>query len=154
MTATYWEIGRRIVEFEQRGTERAAYGEALIERLSEDLTRRFGRGFSRQNLGQMRAFYRAWPAERICQAVSGESLPPDIIANSTHLNGHQSVSAAGDVCSAEHGAADGPIGTRPRLFRDERFCDVVPFPTHRRTGAFSTQTGRARFPDSGRSESG
>lgn len=79
MTATYSEIGRRIVEFEQGGTERAAYGEALIERLSEDLTRRFGRGFSRQNLGQMRAFYRAWPAERICQTVSGKSLPTDIL---------------------------------------------------------------------------
>jgi len=78
MTATYWEIGRRIVEFEQGGTERAAYGEALVERLSEDLTGRFGRGFSRQNLGQMRAFYRAWPAERICQTVSGKSLPTDI----------------------------------------------------------------------------
>jgi hypothetical protein len=64
MTATYWEIGRRIVEFEQGGTERAAYGEALIQRLSKDLVCRFGRGFSRQNLGQMRAFYRAWPGER------------------------------------------------------------------------------------------
>jgi hypothetical protein len=73
MTATYWEIGRRIVEFEQGGTERAAYGEALIDRLSEDLTRRFGKGFSRQNLGQMRAFYRAWPTDRICQTVSGKS---------------------------------------------------------------------------------
>jgi hypothetical protein len=37
MTATYWEIGRRVVEFEQGGTERAAYGEALIDRLSADL---------------------------------------------------------------------------------------------------------------------
>jgi predicted nuclease of restriction endonuclease-like (RecB) superfamily len=91
MTATYWEIGRRIIEFEQGGTERAAYGEALIERLSEDLTRRFGRGFSRQNLGQMRAFYRTWPAERICQTVSGKSLltnirrlqSPDLRAGST-----------------------------------------------------------------------
>jgi hypothetical protein len=79
MTATYWEIGRRIVEFEQGGTGRAAYGEALIEQLSEDLTRRFGRGFSRQNLGQMRAFYRTWPAERICQTPSGKSLPTDIL---------------------------------------------------------------------------
>jgi hypothetical protein len=78
MTATYWEIGRRIAEFEQGGTERAAYGEALIQRLSKDLARRFGRGFSRQNLWQMRAFYRAWPGERICQTLSGKSIHPDI----------------------------------------------------------------------------
>src|ERR1700761_4626074 len=73
MTATYWEIGRRIVEFEQGGADRAAYGEALVERLAKDLTRRFGRGFSRQNLSQMRAFYRGWPSEVICQTLSGET---------------------------------------------------------------------------------
>ena len=61
MTATYWEIGRRIVEFEQGGVERAAYGESLIERLATDLTQRFGRGFSPRNLEQMRLFYRGWP---------------------------------------------------------------------------------------------
>lgn len=72
MTATYWEIGRRIVEFEQGGADRATYGDALIERLARDLTERFGRGFSRQNLGQMRAFYRAWPAQIICQTLSGK----------------------------------------------------------------------------------
>jgi hypothetical protein len=38
MTAAYWEIGRRIVEFEQRGVERAEYGEELIKRLAGDLT--------------------------------------------------------------------------------------------------------------------
>ena len=72
MTATYWEIGRRIVEFEQGGAERAAYGDALVERLAKDLTQRFGRGFSRQNLWQMRAFFRAWPAQVICQALSSK----------------------------------------------------------------------------------
>lgn len=73
MTATYWEIGRRIVEFEQGGQDRAAYGEALIVRLSADLSARFGRGFSRQNLQQMRQFYQAWPTSRIRQTLSGES---------------------------------------------------------------------------------
>ena len=58
---TNFEIGRRIVEAEQGGQERAEYGEQLIKRLAEDLTTRFGRGFSRQNLWQMRAFYLAWP---------------------------------------------------------------------------------------------
>jgi len=72
MTASYWEIGRRIVEAEQQGKRRAGYGEQLIERLASDLTRRFGRGFSRQNLQQMRSFFLTWP---IRQTLSGESFP-------------------------------------------------------------------------------
>jgi len=71
MTASYWEIGRRIVEFEQGGTERAEYGEGLLKRLSADLTTRFGRGFPERNLEQMRLFYLGWP---ISQTVSGESI--------------------------------------------------------------------------------
>jgi predicted nuclease of restriction endonuclease-like (RecB) superfamily len=57
LTATYWEIGRRIVEFEQQGAQRAGYGEVLLKRLSADLTKRFGRGFGWRNLFQMRGFY-------------------------------------------------------------------------------------------------
>ena len=57
MTASYWEIGRRIVEAEQKGKRRAGYGEQLIERLSLDLSKQFGRGFSSQNLWQMRQFF-------------------------------------------------------------------------------------------------
>ena len=73
MTATYWEIGRRIVEQDQGRQDRAAYGDALIERLASDLTKRFGRGFSRQNLKQMRSFYLAWPIETIRQTLFGKS---------------------------------------------------------------------------------
>src|SRR4030065_2890457 len=73
MPASYWEIGRRIVEAEQKGKRRAGYGEQLIERLTTDLTAQFGRGFSRQNLWQMRSFYLNWPPEQILQTVSGES---------------------------------------------------------------------------------
>lgn len=72
MTASYWEIGRRIVEAEQKGKRRAGYGEQLIERLSGDLSVQFGRGFSRPNLQQMRQFYIEWPPSQICQTVSGE----------------------------------------------------------------------------------
>jgi predicted nuclease of restriction endonuclease-like (RecB) superfamily len=57
MTATYWGVGRRIVEEEQHGATRAEYGEALISRLSRDLKARFGRGFGPVNLAQMRLFY-------------------------------------------------------------------------------------------------
>ena len=72
MTAAYWLIGHRIVEFEQSGERRAAYGSALIERLAADLTRHFGRGFSRQNIQQMRRFYLSHSTEQIRQAVSGD----------------------------------------------------------------------------------
>lgn len=51
----------------------------LIERLSADLTHRFGRGFSRQNLWQMRAFHLAWPATHILQTLSGESAKPGLL---------------------------------------------------------------------------
>jgi predicted nuclease of restriction endonuclease-like (RecB) superfamily len=57
MTATYWEIGRRIVEFEQGGKRRAEYGEELLKRLAEDLTARHGRGFGWRNLASMKLFY-------------------------------------------------------------------------------------------------
>jgi predicted nuclease of restriction endonuclease-like (RecB) superfamily len=57
MTATYWEMGRRIVKHEQAGKERAAYGAELLTRLSADLTKRFGRGFSVDNLERARRFY-------------------------------------------------------------------------------------------------
>ena len=50
MTATYWSIGRHIVEFEQAGKPRAKYGEEVVDQLAADLTARFGRGFTRSNL--------------------------------------------------------------------------------------------------------
>jgi hypothetical protein len=50
MTATYWEIGRRIVEQELKGEARANYGEQLLELLAKDLTKQFGRGFGDINL--------------------------------------------------------------------------------------------------------
>jgi predicted nuclease of restriction endonuclease-like (RecB) superfamily len=71
MTATYWEIGRRIVEYDQSGEERAEYGQELMVRLGDDLTKRFGRGFGWRNLFQMRAFYLAWP--NILQTASAKS---------------------------------------------------------------------------------
>jgi predicted nuclease of restriction endonuclease-like (RecB) superfamily len=76
MTASYWEIGRRIVEFEQGGRERVAYGQALLMRLSADLSNRFGRGFSERNLEQVRLFYLAWPPGRISQTASAKWAAP------------------------------------------------------------------------------
>ncbi len=74
----YYEIGREIVEFEQQGKLRADYGEELIVRLSNDLTKRFGRGFSERNLRNMRAFYAAFS---IRQTASAESEKQTVLFN-------------------------------------------------------------------------
>lgn len=57
MINTYWHIGKRIVEQEQNGKERAEYGKQLIEILSKELTIAYGKGFSKRNLQYFRAFY-------------------------------------------------------------------------------------------------
>ena len=69
MVYTYFEIGRMIVEDEQKGEYRAEYGEQIIRELSEKLTKEFGKGFSVTNLKQMRQFYTAYS---IGQTVSDQ----------------------------------------------------------------------------------
>jgi predicted nuclease of restriction endonuclease-like (RecB) superfamily len=69
---SYYEIGREIVEFEQKGKARARYGEELIKRLSNDMTENFGRGFSEMNLRNMRRFYLEFPVQ-IQQTLSVKS---------------------------------------------------------------------------------
>lgn len=73
MTATYWAIGRRIVEHEQSGQQRAAYGQALLKRLSADLSARFGRGFGVDSLESMRLFYKTYPPEKISESLIRKS---------------------------------------------------------------------------------
>ena len=70
MVHLYWEIGRHIVEYEQRGSDRARYGARLLERLSLDLTNRVGKGFSTTNLKYMRMVYESFP---IRQSLTDES---------------------------------------------------------------------------------
>jgi len=77
MTAAYWEIGRRIVECEQGGENRADYGTQLTKRLAKDLTGRFGRGFGHVNLAQMRRFYLTWPPHEVFQTPSEKSQSKD-----------------------------------------------------------------------------
>lgn len=60
MTQTYWEIGKRIVHEEQQGASRAQYGKAILKTLSDELTKEFGKGFSVDNLENMRRFYIAF----------------------------------------------------------------------------------------------
>lgn len=58
---TYWEIGREIVEFEQKGKKRAEYGKKLLDKLYRDLKQKHGKGFSRSNVYAMRQFYICFP---------------------------------------------------------------------------------------------
>jgi len=76
MTATYWEIGRRIVEFEQHGAARAGYGEQILSKLSHDLTARFGRGFGVDNLELFRAFHLTYPIDIPGQHIGRKSESP------------------------------------------------------------------------------
>jgi len=57
---TYWQIGKLIVEDEQQGKGRAAYGQEILKKVSEQLTLDFGKGFDESNLRNMRAFYNAF----------------------------------------------------------------------------------------------
>ena len=61
MVQTDWEIGRLIIDDEQKGQARAQYGKAQLKQLSEKLTERFGKGFDITNLRNMRRFYQAFP---------------------------------------------------------------------------------------------
>jgi hypothetical protein len=75
LTATYWEIGRRIVEYEYKGMDRTAYyGEKLLENLSLDLIKKFGRGFSQPNLTIIKLFYQNYPEDKIRQTLSNKSF--------------------------------------------------------------------------------
>jgi len=67
LVKTYWEIGKYIVEFEQDGAKKATYGKNLLEQLSQDLTIKHGKGFSRSNLVRFRQFYITYP---ICATLS------------------------------------------------------------------------------------
>ena len=69
LLAAYWSIGRIIVEHEQQNNDRAAYGKQTLRLLARELTKEFGKGFSRSNLQNMRLLYLKYP---ICQTVSGK----------------------------------------------------------------------------------
>ena len=69
MVEAYWQIGRRIVEEEQRGKGRADYGAQLIKSLSKSLTDDFGKGFSGANLRSFRQFYLTFPDAEICYTL-------------------------------------------------------------------------------------
>lgn len=69
MVEAYWLIGERIVKQEQKGKERAAYGEFVLQELSCSLTKEIGKGFSYANLRNMRQFYQTYPDFGICHTL-------------------------------------------------------------------------------------
>lgn len=69
MVETYWNIGKYIIEFEQKGKIKAEYGKKLLLRLSKDLKLRLGKGYSRSNLYNMRKLYELYP---IFQPLAGK----------------------------------------------------------------------------------
>ncbi|MBQ2853513.1 MAG: DUF1016 family protein [Bacteroidales bacterium] len=87
MVYTYYEIGRMIVEDEQKGEPRAEYGKAVIKQLSDRLTRKFGKGFSERNIEQMRQFYVIYSQETpIPQTLFAESsLIPQTMSDQLHF---------------------------------------------------------------------
>ena len=81
MVSTYFEIGGMIVEYEQEGKERAEYGSSLLKKLSEKLSKDFGKGFSVQNLENMRKFYLVYSKS---QTVSRKTNPPSFALSFSH----------------------------------------------------------------------
>ena len=69
MVEAYWLIGQRIVQEEQQGKARAAYGQRLLENLSKELSESFGKGFSYANLRNFRQFYLTYPDQAICYTL-------------------------------------------------------------------------------------
>ena len=72
LLSTYWNVGKIIVEYEQKNKDRADYGKQTLKQLSKELTAEFGKGFSRSNLQNMRAFL---SCISVAQTVSGKLRP-------------------------------------------------------------------------------
>lgn len=67
---TYWHIGQHIIKYEQNGNERAEYGSDLLNRLSYDLTQKYGAGFSRSNVFYIRKLYMEYPKVQTLSELS------------------------------------------------------------------------------------
>ena len=75
MVEAYWLVGKRIVEEEQQGEAKAVYGKGLLKKLSEELGKEFGKGFSIVNLQNMRLFYLQYPIQQTASVkLDGEVI--------------------------------------------------------------------------------
>jgi predicted nuclease of restriction endonuclease-like (RecB) superfamily len=82
MVCTYFEIGRIIVEEEQSGKDRAEYGKKILKGLSEELKKEFGKGFSTDNLENMRKFYLAYSISESLTRILQITNSPSLMTNS------------------------------------------------------------------------
>jgi predicted nuclease of restriction endonuclease-like (RecB) superfamily len=136
ITATYWEIGRRIVEYEQGGRQRAKYGEALVAQLGTDLTQRFGRGFSKRNLEQMRLFYLTWP---IAQTLSAQLQAPPLGSPGSE----KAQTASAQLLADAKGQTLSGLFARPAVGSENRQTASVEF--HEALPLEKVQTPSAQF---------
>ena len=85
MVQAYWLTGKRIVEEEQRGEQKAAYGQSLLKTLSVALTAELGKGFSYANLRNFRQFYLTYPDAEICYTLRSKLTSTSILNDHKHL---------------------------------------------------------------------
>jgi predicted nuclease of restriction endonuclease-like (RecB) superfamily len=134
LAATYWKIGRRVVEFEQEGKERAEYGSALLQRLSKDLTKRFGRGFGVDNLQRMRAFYLEYKPETIYATMSRKSKEENVSSEKYATLSHISVEQIHQIKSK----------TASRIFTLKELASVFSLPWSAYVRLLSVKNDHAR----------
>jgi predicted nuclease of restriction endonuclease-like (RecB) superfamily len=85
LVETYWSIGRRIVEHEQRGNEKAEYGSRLLKDLSRDLSREHGKGFSKSNIYLMRLLFLTYPKFQTLSGILSWSHYTELLSISDDL---------------------------------------------------------------------
>jgi len=134
LAATYWEIGRRVVEFEQEGKERAEYGSTLLQRVSKDLIKRFGRGFGVDNLQRMRAFYLEYKQETIYATMLRKSKEEDVSSEKYATLSRISVEQIYQIKSK----------TASRIFTLEELASVFPLPWSAYVRLLSVKNDQAR----------
>jgi hypothetical protein len=111
---TNFEIGRRIVQEEQRGRGRAAYGKEVIKALADRLMDEFGKGFSTSNLAYMRTFYMLYQDRRpIFQSVTGKSSPSRIGQTMPEQFNAQPISPSATGQSPILQTVSGKLGSAP-----------------------------------------
>jgi predicted nuclease of restriction endonuclease-like (RecB) superfamily len=89
MVRAYWQVGRLIVEHEQGGRKRAAYGETVLDDLSQRLTADFGKGFTTTNLKYMRSFYLAFPIRHALRDESVAAEKVNVLRSESDKTGKQ-----------------------------------------------------------------
>ncbi len=114
---TNFEIGRRIVEHEQKGAKRAAYGTELLKELSARLTKEFGKGFSERNLEYMRKFYLLWQSRQL-------EIPQTPSAKSGSSRKTQTLSAKWTASPIAQ-STSGPFGAIPFTLSWSHYVELL-----------------------------